>query len=103
MDDKLIDALLLPYFKKKFENSFFDELEYEYNGIWKGFYIQNKNSNPDLILGKPISDIGDTWFSSGEYFGSGPKIVGIEWNLFFEAMKRYIDKNYPLVYIDKIV
>lgn len=96
-----LDNYIEPYFDMRFEGYVIDTKLIEgASSVWFGFWKDDEN-----ILGRPINTINsdsDNWYSSGPHFSDGISLFSLEPKDYYEAMRRYVNKNYPRLDIKKI-
>lgn len=100
MDNKLsqeqLDSLIKPYFDVRFDGSVIKTGLVDFGNEWFGFWKDGEN-----ILGCP-SDKDETWYCSGPHFSDGILLFSLRPTEYYEAMRRYVNKNYPRLDIKKI-
>jgi hypothetical protein len=102
MKEEILDKHIKPFFDKKFANSTYIKNRKLTADIWEGFI---ENDGGEIFLGKPYygtahEKIGH-WFAWGDYFSDAMIIFGIDWIELWEALRRYVNKEFGLQ-IEKI-
>ena len=100
MDNKLtkeqLDSLIKPYFDIRFEGSIIKTGLVDVGHEWFGFWKDGEH-----ILGYPVNN-DENWYCSGPHFSDGIFLFSLEPKDYYEAMRRYVNKNYPKLDVKKI-
>ena len=79
---------------KSFLDKYFDDSEimtsYYDNGNWFGIF-----SDGNLLIGHPANYDDNLWFYNGQIVGHGVDMFSLEPHEWANAIKRYMNKNYP--------
>lgn len=96
LNKKQLDTLIKPYFDMRFKDSVIRKGLVDGINEWFGFWIDDEH-----ILGYP-GNHDETWYCSGPHFYDGILLYSMESKDYYEAMRRYVKKNYPELKIKKI-
>jgi hypothetical protein len=97
LTEEQLDKYIEPYFDMRFKDTqlysaLIDGISNEWFGFWK---------DGEHILGYPANN-DEYWYCSGPYFSNGIFLFSLEPKEYYEAMRRYVNKNYPKLRIKKI-
>jgi hypothetical protein len=96
LTEEQLDTLIKPYFDMRFEGYVIDtglvDVGHEWSGFWK---------DGELILGYPVNN-DEYWYCSGPHFSDGILIFSLRPTEYYEAMRRYVNKNHPKLGVKKI-
>jgi hypothetical protein len=96
LTEEQLDNIIKYYFDMRFKGYVLDTKMIDGVNMWFGFWKDDDN-----ILGYPVSD-NDTWYYSGPHFRDGKSLFSLESKQYQEAMRRYVNKNYPNLDVKKI-
>jgi hypothetical protein len=83
-----LDKVMKPYFDKVFEDTKWSESNLD-GETWQGLI----NQDGELLVGHPEHD-NTAYYTNGQYFSNMWDLFSIDYNEFYNAMGRYIKKEY---------
>ena len=96
LTEEQLDTLIKPYFDMRFEGSVIKTGSVNDVIEWFGFWKDGEH-----ILGYPVNN-DEYWYCSGPHFSDGILIFSLRPTEYYEAMRRYVNKNHPKLEIKKI-
>lgn len=94
---KSLDKLIYPTLKDIFSNAQYDTRLYTNDSVeWTGFWVNEGGEDDTLLVGKPFQDSETFWYTNGKFFEGYPEMFGVEYPIFFEAIARFIKKEFKI-------
>lgn len=97
MNIEMFDKLIYPTLKDIFNHTEYDTRVYTHESIiWKGFWLKDDKEGNTLLVGRPTEDSDTFWYTNGNFFHGYPEMFGVEYPAFFEAIARFILKEFKI-------
>lgn len=94
VEEPQIDRIIKPFFEEHFGTAKYGN--WKTDGVpWEGIY-KDENDTLVVLLGFPIYDTENRWYSNGQYFRGWWDMFGLEPSDFNESMKRFVNKKFKL-------